>query len=256
MKKLLLPLLFLLNICAVRSQIIANFAKDTSDYPNLRNRINDQTFFLKFDTNNVDTYTRRLVLEYEIGDYTGCIRDGYEVIRLQPNSAYAYSNIGMCYCFQKEYEKALDALKIALKMAPDEAVNYLNLAYAEGQYDQYENAVLHLTKAIFIKPDYAKAYANRGFIKKKMGFDKESIEDYNKAIELNPGYEEVYFNRGFAKYSLGDYTGAISDYNKALELQPAFNCYDFYNARADAYEKLGDAKNAALDRDNATRLKK
>jgi len=44
--------------------------------------------------------------------------------------------------------------------------------------------------------------------------------DYNKAIELNPKLAEAYYNRGNAYEVLGDQRQAAVDHEKAIALNP------------------------------------
>ena len=110
-----------------------------------------------------------------------------EVIRLDPNSFYAYNNRG------------------ALKASEGDNMG------AMKDYD----------KAIKLNDQDEYAYYNRGNLKSDMGNSDGAMADYDKAIELNPNYAEAYNNRGDLKIKLENFDGAMADVEKAIELAPS-----------------------------------
>src|SRR5207237_3301716 len=123
------------------SQVIAfELSTDTSGFPGLRNRIQDQNFFLSRDSNNLDAYIKRAALYYQLGEYQKDIADMSQVLRLKPNTADAYCNIGMAYVFLKNTKMALKNLDLAIKLDPGYAMNYLNRAYAKTESKDYKGA--------------------------------------------------------------------------------------------------------------------
>jgi tetratricopeptide (TPR) repeat protein len=232
--------------------------KDTSTFRDLRSQLKIQSLAIEFDSTYVAAYFKHAAIQYQLGNYEICIREQNDIIKRFPDYIKdAYSNRGMCYCFLKKYDKALDDLNKARQLSPEDPMSYLNLAFAKSCMQEYQLAIYDLDTAITLRPDYAKAFANRGFAKEQLKKYKEAIEDYNKALEIEPDYPEVYFNRGYVKYNLNKPDEAIADYNKALEIFPYFSLsYAFYLYRSMAYEQKGDLVNAKLDHDVADELKK
>ncbi|HKC67556.1 MAG TPA: tetratricopeptide repeat protein [Bacteroidia bacterium] len=257
MKKIIIitPLFLIINL-AIAQVIPMELTTDTSGFPDLRNRIKDQCFFIKMDSFNIDAYRKKAHYEYQLGDYENCLKDLNKVMMLKPNSPDIYCNRGMCYVFMKKTKEAIRDLDEAIKLEPDVAVNYLNRAYAKSDAKDYKGSILDLNKAIAIKPDYAKAFFNRGASEEKLNQLKEALQDYNKAIELNPFYLEAFFGRGALKYKLKDFKGAISDYDKVLKMAPDIESNDFYTYRGQAFEKLGDTLNSKLNYLKAATFKK
>jgi tetratricopeptide (TPR) repeat protein len=64
----------------------------------------------------------------------------------------------------------------------------------------------------------------------------KALDAINKAIELDPTVANNYINRGNAYDSLGNYKQAIADYDKAIELNAEF-ALAYYN-RGLAYSAI------------------
>jgi tetratricopeptide (TPR) repeat protein len=179
---LLIVLCFILFSSKVNSQIVNELSDDTSDFALIRNKIKNEDFFIRLDSNNRNAYFRRANLKYQLGQYASSITDLNQVLRIEPNNPDAYTNIGMCYVFLKDFKNALLYQGMAIKYEPNNATNYLNRAYGNTENKKYKEAIKDLDKAIELRNDYTKAYANRGETKNKLGDYKGAIIDFTKAL--------------------------------------------------------------------------
>jgi Flp pilus assembly protein TadD/tRNA A-37 threonylcarbamoyl transferase component Bud32 len=116
-----------------------------------------------------------------------------EAIRLKPDYAYAYNNLGI----------ALKNKGLQHKEALDEAV----AAYKE---------------AIRLKPKFAEAYDNLGVVLGHKGAWKEALDAHRKAIDLKRGDAEAYGNLGHTLVRKGDLDDAITAFREAIRLKPKF----------------------------------
>ncbi|WP_313893810.1 tetratricopeptide repeat protein, partial [Psychrobacillus sp.] len=124
----------------------------------------------------------------------------------------------------------------AIEINPEYALAYNNRGIANQNFKKYEEAIADYTKAIEINPEYALAYNNRGSAYGNLDKYEEAIADYTKAIEINPEYASAYNNRGIANKNLEKYEEAVADYTKAIEINPAYT--SAYNNRGNVYGKL------------------
>ena len=69
----------------------------------------------------------------------------------------AYDNMGYAYGELKEYQKAIDAYKEAIKIKPDKHETHYNMGNAYRKLKEYQKAIDAYKEAIKIKPDYHKA---------------------------------------------------------------------------------------------------
>jgi tetratricopeptide (TPR) repeat protein len=119
-----------------------------------------------------------------------------EALRLDPNYADAYYNMGQLMLRRKNLDEAIRYLSQAVQLVPDDAQSHYKLAEALAQQKQPDQAVVHYTKAVSIdqKVDtspllnhlLAMHYADA------RQFDKATSHE-EKAIELAraAGYEKL-----------------------------------------------------------------
>lgn len=93
--------------------------------------------------------------------------------------------------------KALDDIAAdlgqALRLSPEMAVAWYNLGYVLFESSQPEKALEAFSKAIAIKPDFGEAYYNRGYIELRLGRRADGIADLSRAGELGiiPAYNLI-----------------------------------------------------------------
>lgn len=78
-----------------------------------------------------------------------------------------------------------------------------------------------------------------------------AVERFTRSLSLAPNSPHALFCRGSAHFQQKCYQDAIADYALAIAQSP---CAGFYEARADAYDALGDRASSEADRSAARRL--
>jgi len=101
-------------------------------------------------------------------------------------SGVLYSNLGVIYLKQKDYNSAVEVLKKSISFINDNPETHSNLGVA---------------------------FVNSGYI-------DEAIKELNEALKLNPFNARTYSNLGSAYDDKGEYDLAISSYKKALQIEP------------------------------------
>jgi len=113
---------------------------------------------------------------------------------------------------------ALELAQQAVAMNNRNPPVYWSLAYVYLFQKDYEKAVQALKKAIEISPNYADAYGLLALIYNSQGNPDGAIASVTRGMELNPYYSFDYpYNLGRAQYLLGEYQHAIDNLVKALE---------------------------------------
>ena len=157
---------------------------------------------------------------------------------------------------QKNYQGAISKYNEAIKLNPNFAMAYNNLGYSYTmRLKNYESALEYLNKAIQLDSNLAMAYNNRGITYRKLKNYTQEISDFNQAIKLNPNYDLAYNNRGNVYDDLKNYTQAISDFNQAIKLNPnyamAYNNLGYvYTMRLKNYESALEYLNKAIQLDS------
>jgi predicted O-linked N-acetylglucosamine transferase (SPINDLY family) len=153
-----------------------------------------------------------------------------QAIRLQPDYADAYSNLGVALQEQGRLEESIEAYHQAIHIQLDHADAYNNLGLALQEQGRLEESIEAYHQAIHIRPDYADAYSNLGIALQEQGRLEESIEAYQQAIRLQPDYADAYSNLGVALQEQGRLEESIEACQQAIRLQPD---------HSDAYNNLG-----------------
>ncbi len=155
---------------------------------------------------------------YSEGKYGQCINAAKEALRLKPDYAEAYNNIGCAYNALDQFEKANEALKMALAAAPGyqlaknnlrlsemhkhtsddiisakpyTAEDYLSQSLTYFNQKQYELCIAACVSALMIKPDYDLAYNNLCIAYVKLGRWDNAIMVGEKGLKINPNFERL-----------------------------------------------------------------
>ena len=180
----------------------------------------------------------------ELGNYSKAIEACKQVIRINPDYALAYNNLGTAYSELGLHNEAIEAYKQAIRIDPDFAISYHNLGLAYYILGFYKDAIEAFKQAIRINPDDVSAYEILGVNYSELGLYKEAIEAYKQAIRIEPELDEPYNNLGNAYARLGLYKDAIEAYKQAIRIDPDLPNPHF--GLGLSYLQIGD-KNSALD---------
>ena len=88
------------------------------------------------------------------GRYFQAIEFFEQSLKLDPDNLHAYLAVAWCYKRTNEIDKAIDAMKLALKVEPSNALTHYNLACYWALEENIELAVLHLSFALDLNSDY------------------------------------------------------------------------------------------------------
>ena len=152
--------------------------------------------------------------------YDAAIDSYKKAIKIKPDHADAYLNIGVALQDKGDLDAAIDSYKKTLKIKPDCADAYLNIGAALKDKGDLDAAIDSYKKAIKIKPDYAVAYYNIGNSLNDKGDLDAAIRSYNKAIKIKPDYADAYSNMGNAQKNKHELVAAIDSYKQVLMIKP------------------------------------
>ena len=158
-----------------------------------------------------------------------------QVLKIKPDYAEAYYNMGVALKSKGNPEAAIDSYKQALKIKPNYAEAHNNMGNALTDKDDLEGAIDSYKQALKIKPNYAEAYYNMGNALKNKGNPEAAIDSYKQALKIKPDYAEAYYNMGVALTNKDDLEGAIDSYKQALKIKPDY--IGVYSNTCEAYEK-------------------
>ncbi|MBO9562865.1 MAG: tetratricopeptide repeat protein [Niastella sp.] len=212
----------------------------------LEQAIADYTKAVEFDPKFADAWFNRAVAYKRMQKYEQALADYSKVITLTPKDFDAYNNRGHVYFMQQQYDLAMTDYNKAIELNPGLANSYVFRGNTYTRKQQPELALKDLNKAIELNSKYADAWMERGHVYYNKKVYDEALLNYNKVIELAPQNANGYLYAGFVHHDKQHFNQAINHYNKAIELDDK-NMYAYVN-RADAYEAIGNSKQAIVDR--------
>lgn len=118
------------------------------------------------------------------------------------------------------YQIALKRYRSAVKLYPEYAEAYNNMGVLYAYLNENQNALRALRKAVRIIPNYASAHSSLARLYDMMGKYDRAIAGYRKAIELNPNDAVIHNNLGAALFNRGEFDDALKAYSEALKIKP------------------------------------
>lgn len=105
-----------------------------------------------------------------------------QAIGMDPTSAAAVNDLGLCLARQGKLEPSAAVLRQAIMMRPDKPLYRNNIATVLVELDQADEALVHLKTAY----GPATAHYNLGQLLARAGENGEAIEQLNEAVRLEP----------------------------------------------------------------------
>jgi len=150
---------------------------------------------------------------------------------------YQSNNIGKYNIAILQYQKAL-------RIAPEDAIIFLNMGLAYASDGKDIEAMECFQKVTEIDSCNAAAYYNMGLIYFHTGNTEKELECYQKAIELDSVFVMAYYNMGIIFYNKGETEKEMEYHQKAIEIGTD-DGLEFYKLGM-TYAKKG-WKNTALE---------
>ena len=160
------------------------------------------------------------------------------IVRLRPQMAEAYANLGNLYYQQGQMDRAKSAYQKAIGIKPELAGPYLFLGVIEFGAHDYSSALRDLQRAETLQGSNVLIHAYLGYTQYARSSFREAAEELEKAAALDPTDIDVLYNL------CKSYSHLAKD--SFAELQKRFPNSPYTNlARAHLYETKEDWKVAA-----------
>ncbi len=151
-------------------------------------------------------------------DRNEAIRYLEEGIRIQPDAAYLYDQLGEFYIDAERFRSAKAALLKAIDFAPKWIYPWSHLGDLFVGTGQYDSAIVYYKKVIDLKPGYARGFNKLGIAYQHLKNYTEAIENFDKAFTIDTNSAEAYYNLACV-YSINkDEANCLKYLNKTLNL--------------------------------------
>ena len=134
-------------------------------------------------------------------------------ININPNSFYAYNNLGLCEYFLGNFKKSLKIFNYAKKLDLNNSILYFNIARSFGDLGMYDNAIENYCKSIELDKNNQNSKIN---LIKSLTYYKPISSYNNQIVEINK-------KLNFLKIPINDNSVIIDDdirvfFQKSLDL--------------------------------------
>ena len=160
--------------------------------------------------------------------------------------------LGTVFLQLKKYDEAIKHLDISIKLNPNFAESYANIGMAHAEQQRYQVAISNYNKAINLKKNFYNAYLNKGIALKNIQNYKEALKYFEFCIKINPGDSKIYNNLGNLFTNQKKYNKALKAYDKAISLQDGFA--EAHGNRGEVNQQLHNYKQAIVDYEKALKL--
>lgn len=145
-----------------------------------------------------------------------------QAIKLDRKLFQAYSNYGNLLTEMFQYKKSVEFCKKAIDLNPNFAEAHNNLANASFAMELYDDALLSANKAISLNPRLGAPFLNRANVLRVMRSFSKAEEDCRHVISLGSHLSDAYRNLGLIKVAECKLTEAKSYYERAIEIDPGY----------------------------------
>ncbi len=161
-------------------------------------------------TQDVSFWVNLSMMQFRQGHFSQSIASARHALKLNPNSAEAYNNIGAAYGAMHQWDDAISNEQNALRLQPNLQIARNNLSlYAreKGSSDSPESAIEYLETSLRLNRE---------------GKYEASIKAAQSAVRLNPGLAEGWNNIAAGQGALHHWNEAITAAERAIALKPDF----------------------------------
>jgi tetratricopeptide (TPR) repeat protein len=154
-----------------------------------------------------------------------------------------WNNLGIALLDQLQYKESIDAFNEVVKLRPQYADGYTNIGLTEIVWEKYESARGAIRKALAIDPKSARALYYDGLLQRRLGNTKGEIADFRKVVEMFPESRDARRELGITYYQKNDNVAALEQFEALQKIDPD-DIAAHYNLSI-LYRRMGKPKEAA-----------
>lgn len=153
----------------------------------------------------VERVYERALAHHRAGRIEDAIADYTRVVRLSPQSADVYNNLGVALRTAGRAHGAVACFRRSLALRPGAAGVYTNLGNALRDLGEVVRAVEAHRRAVKYAPKSPKALLGAGLALRDVGQSKAALEHFSRAIKLEPTYVQCRVEHALTLLQMGDW---------------------------------------------------
>jgi Flp pilus assembly protein TadD len=156
----------------------------------------------------------------DVNQFARAEKHAREALRLKPDYADAFTNLGIALHRQGKWEEAADAFTNALRCNPRHIEAHCGLGAVRTRQGRLREALTHLQETVRLAPNHSQARNNLGGVLLELGWPEQALEHLREAIRLRPTFADAHGNLGVALHELNLQEEAVSCFHEVLRLSP------------------------------------
>jgi arylsulfatase A-like enzyme/cytochrome c-type biogenesis protein CcmH/NrfG len=195
----------------------------------------------------------RSLVDLEEDRYDEAISELKEVIRLEPDIASGYLELGRALVHRQRYQEALPVLRTAAEKNPKSGMAHYELGLALIKTGEWEASLPEMQAAVVCTPDSAQMHFYAGAVHLRLKHIDQATAEFENSLKIEPDHFLTNLKYGEMLLRVGDPAAALPKLSRAVKTDP--ESAEAHAALADAYQQLGQALNADQERAKAAHLK-
>ena len=165
--------------------------------------------------------------------------DAYkQALRIKPDLASAHHGLGTSYINMGRAADAVEPLRTAVRLDPQNAAAHLNLGITLAILRRPDEALAELDEAKRLSPHDPRVHNEIGnVLHNSFGRIADALSAYGEARRLNPNVPAVHHNIGLMLMRLGRFGDAVEPLEEALRLNPEYRSARYH--LSNAYNRQG-----------------
>jgi predicted TPR repeat methyltransferase len=152
--------------------------------------------------------------KHRCGDHAAAEAGYRQYLEEFPSDPSALHFLGLLRTHQGRNAEAIKLMVTALEVDPEYVDAWSNLGVAYFKERDFERAEFCARKALDISPDFANAWANLGMTLRARNACEEALVAWGRALDLQPGMRNIAISYGHLLYRLNRLPEAVEFYRR------------------------------------------
>jgi cytochrome c-type biogenesis protein CcmH/NrfG len=131
-----------------------------------------------------------------------------------------WNNLGIALLDQFQYKESVDAFTEVVKLRPDYAEGYTNIGLTEIVWEKYGSARMAISHALKLDPESARAHYYDGLLQRRAGNTPKEIADFKYVVEKFPQSRDARQQLGITYYQQKRDKEAIEQFEALQGIDP------------------------------------
>jgi tetratricopeptide (TPR) repeat protein len=154
-----------------------------------------------------------------------------------------WNNLGISLLDQFQYAESVAAFSEVVKLRPNYADGYTNIGLTEIVWEKYDSARRAIHRALALDPNSARALYYDGLLQRRAGNTAQELADFRRVVEMFPQSRDARRELGITYYQQKMSTEALEQFEALQKIDPD-DLSAHYNLSI-LYRRMGKTKEAA-----------